>query len=163
MRILTYKRTHTGDPNVNGLFGINNYMGRVRNYDFDAVIGVGGIGHEPKTHKIDRKINWIGITPKRRILNGTTGSVVEFEYFLLLEEYGPLLSSLAPSLAKRMYDKNVRLLLRSYSTTEKKEAEIILKWSKNQKQPRSFAYQKESRKTGCKKKCWPNEGCFDLC
>lgn len=118
---------------------------------------------EPRAYNIDRRINWIGITPKRRVLNGTTDSILEFEHFLLLEEHGHLLSSLAPSLAKRMYENNVRLLLRGYSTIETKEAEFILEWSKNQEQPRSSAYQNVSRKTGCKEKCRPNEGCSDLC
>lgn len=138
-------------------------MGRVRNYDFEAVIGVGGIGREPKTQKIDRRINWIGITPTRKTRNGTTGFVLEFKHFLLLEEHGPLLSSMAPTLAKRMYEKNVRLLLRGYSTIEKREAEIILEWSKNQKQPRTFDYQQENKKTGCRKRCQPNEDCYNIC
>jgi len=43
MRILIYKRTHTGDPDLKGRFGIHDCMGRVRDYDYDAVIGVGGI------------------------------------------------------------------------------------------------------------------------
>ncbi len=43
MRILTYKRTHTGDPEANGVIGINDCMGRVRSLAYDAVIGIGGI------------------------------------------------------------------------------------------------------------------------
>jgi len=46
MRTLIYKRTHTGDPDANGCFGIYDCMGRVRALDFDAVIGIGGIGSE---------------------------------------------------------------------------------------------------------------------
>lgn len=48
MRILIYKRTHVGDPDDSGRFGLYNCMGRVRGYDFDAVIGVGGIGNEER-------------------------------------------------------------------------------------------------------------------
>ena len=66
MRILTYKRTHVGDPDEHGRVGIYGCMGRVRNYGFDAVIGIGGIEREPKSFGIDRKINWVGINPKRR-------------------------------------------------------------------------------------------------
>ncbi|MGS0974834.1 hypothetical protein [Burkholderia glumae] len=47
MRILIYKRTHTGAPDCFGRFGINDYMGSARNLRFDAVIGVGGVGAEP--------------------------------------------------------------------------------------------------------------------
>lgn len=47
MRILAYKRTHTGDPDANGVFGVNDCMGRVRSLEFDAVIGVGGLVRSP--------------------------------------------------------------------------------------------------------------------
>ncbi|WP_112487513.1 hypothetical protein [Thiomonas sp. X19] len=53
MRILTYKRTHVGDPDEFGRFGINDCMGRVRGYRYDAVIGVGGTGWEAKSHDIE--------------------------------------------------------------------------------------------------------------
>lgn len=118
MRILIYKRTHVGDPNEDGRFGLYNCMGRVRGYDFDAVIGVGGIGKEPKSFGIDQKINWVGINPtKKRSLSGS-GTVVTFENFLLLDEHGPLLETLAPALAKRMYEGGARILLDDYSELE---------------------------------------------
>ena len=55
MRILIYKRTHTGDPDPeHGIFGeaadeATDCMGKVRGYGFDAVIGVGGTGLEPQS------------------------------------------------------------------------------------------------------------------
>ena len=57
MRILIYKRTHTGDPDPErGIFGegpdddeVTDCMGKVRGYGFDAVIGVGGFGPEPQS------------------------------------------------------------------------------------------------------------------
>lgn len=61
-RILVYKRTHNGDPNEDGVFGCNDCMRTVRDRDFDAVIGIGGITAEK--YKINGKINWIGINPK---------------------------------------------------------------------------------------------------
>jgi hypothetical protein len=85
-------------------------MGRVRNYPFDAVIGVGGTGREPRSYGIDRKINWVGINPKRPPHRDGNG-VVKFEKFLLLEQHGPLLKSVAPSLARRMYERGARILL----------------------------------------------------
>jgi hypothetical protein len=150
MRILTYKRTHTGDPNPKGQFGIFDCMGRVRNYSFDAVIGVGGIGREPRSFGIDRRINWVGISPSRRSIPGTNKTVVTFEKFLLLDEQGPLLEDLAPHLAKRMYQGSARLLLDAYSNEERSEAEAILRWSTNQKQVKV----KGSKVTsGCRKRC----------
>lgn len=58
MRTLIYKRTHHGDPDETGQFGIHDCMGRVRTWDFDAVIGVGGQGPEPRSHGLDGKVNW---------------------------------------------------------------------------------------------------------
>ena len=48
MRTFIYKRTHKGDPDKRGRFGINDCMGRDRSFDFNAVIGVGGIGIQAK-------------------------------------------------------------------------------------------------------------------
>jgi hypothetical protein len=42
VRTLIYKRTHSGDSDKMGCFGIWDCMGRLRNMAFDAVIGVGG-------------------------------------------------------------------------------------------------------------------------
>ena len=48
MRVLIYKRTHPFDPNAEGVFGCEDCMGAVRRRRFQAVIGVGGLGAEPK-------------------------------------------------------------------------------------------------------------------
>ena len=155
MRILIYKRTHIGDPDQNGRFGIYDCMGRVRSYAFDAVIGVGGIGKEPKSYGIDRKINWVGINPKKRQDHCGTGVVVIFENFLLLDEQGPLLNTLAPLLAKRMYERGARILLNGYSVPEHAEAEAILRWSLDKTSPK-FAVRKGSRTSqGCPSRCQP--------
>ena len=126
MRILTYKRTHVGDPDNLGRFGINDCMGRVRNFRYEAVIGVGGTGYEPRSRGIDRKINWVGINPKWvTYMPGYRGGVIEFEHFVLLEGNGPLLESLAPNLARKIY-RRCRYLLDAYSETEKAEAVAII-------------------------------------
>ena len=39
MKVLVYKRTHTGDPSENGVFGESDCMGAIRNWHYDAVIG----------------------------------------------------------------------------------------------------------------------------
>jgi hypothetical protein len=148
LRILTYKRTHIGDPDNQGRFGIYNCMGRVRKYGFDDVIGVGGIGPEPKRFGIDRKINWVGINPKRKHKN----SIITFENFLLLDEHGPLLEKLAPNLSKRMYVKGARILLDDYTKVERSEAMAILKWSLKQK---SKIKNTSLSKRGCHSRCRP--------
>ena len=152
MRILTYKRTHVGDPDQDGRFGIYDCMGRVRNYAFDAVIGIGGIGQEPKSFGIDRKINWVGINPKRRPSASSNGVEVTFEKFLRLEEHGPLLETLAPSLARRMYERGARILLKNYTDLERREATAILRWSLNQKSPKIDG---SKNAHGCHSRCRP--------
>jgi hypothetical protein len=127
MRILTYKRTHTGDPNVAGQFGINDCMGRVRSWDFDAVIGVGGYGHEPRSEGIEGRVTWVGVTPTWSPHPEGHGVIVTFESFKLLDKIGPMLHVVAPLLARRMYEKKARVLLKSYSPEEKAEAQELIK------------------------------------
>jgi len=126
LRILTYKRTHTGDPDPTGRFGINDCMGRVRNWSFDAVIGVGGIGSEPRSYGIDGRVTWVGRNPSWNPHPLGHGQIVTFDSFALFEQSGPQLSSLAPYLARRMYEKGARILLKDYSQEEQAEAEALL-------------------------------------
>ena len=102
MRTLIYKRTHTGDPDASGHFGICDCMGRVRAMDFDAVIGIGGIGHEAQVAAIAGKLTWIGIGAHRAISNGR-GPQVTFDKFVLFDRKGKELSDIAPTLARRFY------------------------------------------------------------
>ncbi len=157
MKILTYKRTHIGDPDINGTFGINNCMGQIRKYDFDAVIGVGGVGQEPKSFGIDKKINWVGINARKIYMALGFPSVVNFEYFVLLEEKGPLLDTLAPNLANRLYNSGARFLLNSYSKVEEKEAHKIIKWAlKIFKNGEILSKNNHCSKRGCSKRgCKP--------
>jgi hypothetical protein len=125
-----YKRTHVGDPDEQGRFGINDCMGKVRAFRYDAVIGVGGIGYEPRRHGIDRKITWVGIGPRWNYrISGYRAVIVKFEHFILLDRDGPLLHSMAPNLACRLYSGG-RYLLDAYSETEKIEAHAIIEWAK---------------------------------
>lgn len=131
MRILTYKRTHVGDPDNFGRFGTNDCMGRVRGYRYDAVIGVGGIGPEAKSHNIARKITWVGVGPKRKYGGSNRrAAIIEFEHFVLFDHAGPLLSSRAPNLAEKIYSGR-RYILDAYSDTEKLEATPIIDWARS--------------------------------
>lgn len=150
-RTLIYKRTHNGDPDSKtGVFGNKDCMGRVRGWLFDAVIGVGGTGYEPQHNGIAEKLTWIGIGPRK--FGGTKpskckgtkphkckrakplkcdetkprGPLVAFDHFLYRGEKGPLLKKLAPNLARRMYDGNVRYVMDSLSDKERSEVEKIL-------------------------------------
>lgn len=128
MRILTYKRTHIGDPDIRGIFGINDCMGSIRGYKFDAVIGIGGISLEPRYYEIDRKINWIGVGPKKSAIKLGFSPTMTFSHFALYEDKGPLLESFAPNFAKRMYNSGARFLISDYTEEEKFEAELIIEW-----------------------------------
>jgi hypothetical protein len=129
MSILIYKRTHTGDPNPKGVFGVYDCMGSVRDLEYDAVIGIGGSGSEPRSFNINGKITWVGIYPTKKHHDDFRGSLVTFRYFVLFDESGPLLRVFAPLLAKRMYQGRVRYLLKGYSESERKEAQKIINWA----------------------------------
>jgi len=115
MRVLIYKRTHQGDPDGRGCFGIHECMGPVRAWDYDAVIGVGGIGREPQRAKIAGKVCWIGIGPLKGRVAGDGEPKVTFDHFVLFADDAPDFRDLAPTLAARMYDRNVRTLVRGMS------------------------------------------------
>ncbi|MEK8088110.1 hypothetical protein WNB94_17150 [Aquabacterium sp. A3] len=127
MRILTYKRTHTGDPNEDGVFGINDCMGQVRDLEYEAVIGIGGIGSEARKHRIDGKITWVGIAPSKHV-GDWASPLVTFKHFLLFDAGGPTLASLAPNLARRMYEGKVRYLLTGYTLEEQADAQAVVNW-----------------------------------
>jgi hypothetical protein len=130
MRILIYKRTHVGDPTTYGEFGNEDCMGSVRGFAIDAVIGVGGISKQPLQQRLARKINWVGRNPKKvQSLNYARGPILAFDRhnFRLFEQNGPLLSELAPRLAKRLYGDRSRFLLTSLSPVEQREAQDLIR------------------------------------
>lgn len=110
MRTLIYKRTHTGDPDpISGTFGNRDCMGRLRSWNFDAIIGIGGIGSEPKRHRIAGRLTWVGIGP--RILRwdfDARGPQLIFRKFVCFDETGPLMRNRFPALARHIYDTNCR-------------------------------------------------------
>lgn len=125
MRTLIYKRTHCGDPDpAKGEFGNNDCMGTIRNWAFDAVIGIGGIGREAESYGIARRLNWIGVGPHKTISNNHPR--VTFDHFLYYGEQGPLLEEIAPVLARRMYGRNVRVRVHPLTNEERLEQEKIL-------------------------------------
>jgi hypothetical protein len=131
MRTLIYKRTHPGDPDAEGRFGIHDCMGQVRMWGFEAVIGVGGVGAEPESHGLARKVNWIGIGPRRRAAAGKRGPVVTFDHFRFFGSDGPSFLELAPQIADRMYSKNVRVLMDRLNRRERGELEKLLALAKD--------------------------------
>jgi hypothetical protein len=128
-RTLVYKRTHKGDPDETGCFGIQDCMGKVRNYKFDAVVGVGGIGRMARAEGISGKVNWIGLGSRKGLTEGR-GPLVTFEHFVLYEENGQDFRAIAPTLARRMYSKNARVLF-NFDNAERAEIIQLLRLAKN--------------------------------
>lgn len=155
MRILTYKRTHIGDPDPTGRFGIYDCMGRIRLLNFNTVIGVGGVGAEPRSHGIDRRDNWVGVGATKQWRPEGPGVVVTFEEFRLLEEQGPPLQELAPLLAMRMYEGRVRFLLDGYTLEEEAGAEAVIEWALSQPAVPYRRGRHLAASVGCKSKCPP--------
>ena len=108
MRVLIYKRTHNGDPDRLGRFGIHDCMGSVRKHEFDAVIGVGGIGPEAQANGIGGQINWIGVGVHKAPLRGGRGPIITFDHFVEYGIDGPDFRSVAPQLANQIYEGRVR-------------------------------------------------------
>lgn len=113
MRTMIYKRTHTGDPTPEGIFGLSDCMGRVRAREYEAVIGVGGLSEEPRARGIAGRITWVGVGAHRGegIPLGYRGPIVEFDRFKLLDEAGPMLRDVAPALAQHLFGVHRRVVM----------------------------------------------------
>jgi hypothetical protein len=133
VRTFIYKRTHKRDPDSWGRFGIEDCMGSLRSCEFDAVIGIGGICAWARAEGISRKLNWIGIGPKKHSFSGMRGPLVTFDHFLLFEEDGVDFHTLAPTLARRLYfAKAARFVFSDgFNRTEKAEVNRILRLAKS--------------------------------
>jgi hypothetical protein len=94
MRILVYKQTHLGDPDQGGAWW--HCKGDLRLADYDAVIGIGGHGPEPRGWGIAGKVTWIGIGPHARY------RVVRFENYRNFGNNGPLVKDKLGTLVRRM-------------------------------------------------------------
>jgi hypothetical protein len=155
LRVLVYKRTHTGDPDEFGVFGAHDCMGAVRDRDYDAVIGIGGLGEEPENYGIAGKVNWIGIGPHKLVTRGLKWPVVTFDHFLDFSTSGPEFRSEAPTLAERMYSNNVRAIMDSLTDQEYEEVKQILQlaeaappsvgWPDNRSPHRSICHNLDER------------------
>lgn len=157
MRVLIYKRTHIGDPDEMGIFGIQDCMGKIRNWKFDAVIGIGGKttwkGHEG----IKYKINWVGLVPKI-VGEIPRGKIIAFKHFELYEEKGKNIEDNFPNLFNHMYksrkrfDMSLKLPKLVYD-----EVKIILSYLKNS--PQSKLYDTENLTSNEFEKLKGNCGC----
>ncbi|WP_139198569.1 hypothetical protein [Pseudomonas indica] len=164
MRILTYKRTHTGDPDNRGVFGINDCMGAVRNRVFDAVVGIGSKAPWRDAKEIAGKVTWVGVGPFRMKSPTHRGDLIAFEKFVLLDGNGPDFERMAPNLAKRFYEGKARSILNSYSKIEKEELErLIFEVLKSDKCISSEAVSAEDKLAKRRGKCVKKYTCPGKC
>jgi len=150
MRVLIYKRTHKCDPNSEGIFGNEDCMGRIRNWNYDAVIGIGGNSPCKKDYDIRHKINWIGLEPKK-IPSKKKGDLVVFSHFELYEEKGMNIKDNFPNLFQYMYGKQKRFDMSSDLPSDvQEEVKTILDSIKDS--PPSKAYNKVDNNYKIKRK-----------
>lgn len=161
MKVLIYKRTHKGDPGIEGIFGSEDCMGRIRNWDFDAVIGIGGSAPWKKDADIKHKINWIGLEPKK-IRSSKRGDIVVFSHFELYEENGLNIEIHFPNLFSYMYGSRKRFDMASVLPKDVfNEVKQIL--DSIQDSPASDEYSIESAHTSETEKAFDSSkcsGCF---
>lgn len=125
---LIYKRTHEGDPSELGIFGCHDCMGKIRGYDFDSVIGVGGKKPDKGYENIAFKINWVGLNPEK-IGDHKRGPLLSFKHFCFYGDEGADLKTLAPEIFKYMFEnQNVRYVMsKSLPDDVQEEVKNILK------------------------------------
>lgn len=142
LKVLVYRRTHTADPCQCGVFGIRDCMGKVRSWEYDAVIGIGGITAKGN---MAYKLTWIGINAHKQDSltvgydkkckyrkckktdkeNQLRGSLVTFDHFCLMNGEGPMLCDCAPLLYHHMFKcEEIRRYAWSTSRPEDIQKEI---------------------------------------
>jgi hypothetical protein len=150
VRTLVYKRTHKGDPDKKGRFGIKDCLGGIRSWDFEAVIGIGGIGSRAIAQGINGKVNWIGIDPQKGAIHGR-GPLVTFKHFVLYDGKGVKVGKQARTLAQRMYSPNApRFLFNdNFKKVEQAEIDRLLKMAKTAKPSVGTPRRQSRAKSAC--------------
>lgn len=127
--VLIYKRTHKGDPDDKGIFGINTCMKSVRNSKFDAVIGIGG---KTGDEGIAYRINYVGLGATKPSINPEDKcSYVIFENFIRFDENGEKVEKVARKLYEYLYVNNVRVVKLDKDSEYWGEVKEILKLAEN--------------------------------
>jgi hypothetical protein len=137
MKTLVYKRTHDcheadgdGDPCAVGCFGCWDCMGRVRGFDFEAVIGIGGVGKEARGNGITGLVNWIGIGPqpvRTKRPSKYRGPLLTFDQFrdFRIERLPVHVYDVAPALAEWMYTTHRRYALNFPGDVQKQIDQLL--------------------------------------
>jgi hypothetical protein len=121
--------THISDPDSDlGCWGVEDCMGQVRGYAFDAVIGIGGRSWWTNQTSRAGEIVWIGIGPQKTTVRGKRGLEVRFAHFRYFREGELMLSTKAPKLETAM--RNCRFRLYGFSQAQEREIGQIRKLAK---------------------------------
>ncbi len=134
-KIFVYVMTHLGDPNKHGCWGCCNCMGKKRSYNYEAVIGVGGVG--ATADEFAGQLKWIGIGPDKRPVASERPKVT-FDHFLDFDTEDPDIPDIrevAPMLAARI--KKAPRGFMNLTSGQQAEAEKLLELAK--KAPPSLA------------------------
>jgi hypothetical protein len=135
MKIFVYVMTHLGDPDEHGCWGCENCMGQKRSWDYQAVIGVGGVS--AKVCGFGGKLKWIGIGPHKTPVQvkGKLRHIVTFDHFRDFGIKGREVHEMAPKLAAKI--RNAPRGFMTLTRGEQADAEKLLELAK--KEPPSLA------------------------
>jgi hypothetical protein len=126
MPTLVYKMTHGGDPDSDlGFWGVEDCMGQVRGYSFDAVIGIGGRSWWKNQVSRAGDVVWIGLDPQQIAVRGKRGPVVRFAHFRWFDEGELKFRNIAPKLHRAMHWS--RFMLYGFNEAEEEEISRLLK------------------------------------
>lgn len=133
-------------------------MGQIRKRDFDAVIGIGGLGREPCSHNFDRKLHWIGVGPtKLPAEKWMRGPFVVFDRYIDFGSAGPRLEDIAPKLATRLYSSRLRHQMDGFDAQEEREIKALLKLAPRRVKGEAHVIRrkkcKPKRRTQCPRIC----------
>jgi hypothetical protein len=149
MATLVYKMTHKGDPDSNlGFWGVEDCMGQVRGYEFDAVIGIGGRSWWTNQTSRTGEIVWIGLGPEI-VAQGKRGPVLRFAHFRYFQEGELMLRKIAPNLVKAT--QNCRFRLYGFTQIQEQEIAKICKLAKKAGASAQLTSQ-ASNSQGCRRK-----------
>ena len=123
----------------------------MRVFDYDAVIGIGGVSPWKDDKGIKYKVNWIGIGPKRiSPHNESKINKVVFSKFELFEENGEDIEKKYPNLFDFMYVKKKRFsLCSSFPPEVAEEVNMILNSVKNAPASKCYDEKEININDGC--------------
>lgn len=106
LNVLLYRQKTTKDPCACGIFGIakKDCMGQQRDWNYNAIIGIGGVSAKAVNANIDRKLTWVGINAHKKPVPDKRGRLVTFDHICVMKGFGPKLCYFARGLYDYMFE-----------------------------------------------------------